>query len=55
MQAMPYKDETEFGGTRPHNESFLELSHSVRGLLTDEEVDTLFARDPSVSRPLDRS
>ena len=27
----------------------------VRGLLTDEEVDTLFARSPSVSRTVDFS
>lgn len=27
----------------------------IRGLLTDEEVDTLFARTPSASRPVDFS
>jgi antitoxin Phd len=26
---------------------------SIRGLLTDEEVETLFARDPDVGRPID--
>jgi hypothetical protein len=25
----------------------------VRGLLTDEEVDTLFSRNPSIARPVD--
>jgi|HubBroStandDraft_1064217.scaffolds.fasta_scaffold42399_2 antitoxin Phd len=26
---------------------------SVRGLLSDEEIDTLFARDPDVGHPID--
>lgn len=29
------------------------LFESVRGLLTDEEVDTLFSRNPSAGRPVD--
>ena len=33
--------------------NFADLSEPVRGLLSDEEVDTLFRRTPSVSRPLD--
>ena len=33
----------------------IDMSARVRGLLTDEEVDTLFARDPSPSRPVDFS
>ena len=36
-------------------ENFLTMLDSVRGLLTDEEVDTLFARDRSVDRPIDLS
>lgn len=31
--------------------NLVELSESVRGLLTDEEVDTLFKRNASFSRP----
>ena len=34
-------------------QNFVDLSKPVRGLLSDEEVDTLFRRTPSVSRPLD--
>jgi len=33
--------------------NLVELFSPVQGLLTDEEVDTLFTRNPSTSRPLD--
>jgi hypothetical protein len=33
--------------------NLVEPSESVRGLLTDEEIDTLFHRNPSTSRPID--
>ena len=33
--------------------SLMELFEPVRGLLTDEEVDTLFSRNPSAGRPVD--
>jgi hypothetical protein len=33
--------------------NLIELSEPVRGLLSDEEVDTLFRRSPSSSRPID--
>jgi hypothetical protein len=33
--------------------SLLEVCTEVRGLLTDEEVDTLFRRDRSTDRPID--
>jgi Arc/MetJ-type ribon-helix-helix transcriptional regulator len=33
--------------------NLVELSKPVRGLLSDEEVDTIFRRNPSTSRPLD--
>jgi len=33
--------------------SLVELSEPVRGLLTDEEVDRLFSRNQSASRPVD--
>ncbi len=33
--------------------SFVDLMEPVRGLLTDDEVDVLFRRNPSLSRPLD--
>lgn len=33
----------------------VELSDPVRGLLTDDEIDTLFSRDKSTARPLDLS
>jgi hypothetical protein len=33
--------------------SLFELFAPVRGLLTDEEIDTLFARNRSMSRPVD--
>ena len=35
--------------------NLFELFAPVRGLLTDEEIDTLFARNPSLSRPVDLS
>ena len=33
--------------------NLMELFEPIRGLLTDEEVDTLFSRNPSVGRPVD--
>jgi hypothetical protein len=31
----------------------IDASARIRGLLTDEEVDTLFSRNPSLARPVD--
>ena len=33
--------------------NLMELFEPIRGLLTDEEVDTLFSRNPSAGRPVD--
>lgn len=33
--------------------ALLEVCGKVRGLLTDDEVDSLFRRNPSTARPLD--
>jgi hypothetical protein len=35
--------------------NLVELFAPVRGLLTDEEIDLLFTRNPSTTRPLDLS
>jgi hypothetical protein len=35
--------------------NLFDLFAPVRGLLTDEEIDTLFARNRSMSRPVDLS
>lgn len=35
--------------------NLVELAAPLRGLLTDQEVDALFTRIPSVSRPVDLS
>jgi hypothetical protein len=34
-------------------QELIDASAKVRGLLTDEEVDTLFSRNPSFARPVD--
>ena len=34
-------------------QALIEACANVRGLLTDEEVDTLFSRAPAFSRPVD--
>jgi antitoxin Phd len=39
------------GDRKPFVEALFDPS--IRGLLTDEEVDTLFARDPDAGRPID--
>ena len=41
--------------TNAKADNLIELFEPVRGLLTDEEVDTLFCRDRSAARPLDLS
>jgi hypothetical protein len=33
--------------------NLIELFEPIRGLLTDDEVDTLFSRNPSTGRPVD--
>lgn len=38
---------------RRTGQDLVDASQSVRGLLTDAEVDALFSRSPSVSRPVD--
>jgi hypothetical protein len=38
---------------RRTGQSLIDASAKVRGLLTDEEVDTLFRRNPSSARPVD--
>jgi hypothetical protein len=37
------------------SKSLVDLFEPVRGLLTDDEVDTLFSRNPSLSRTVDLS
>jgi hypothetical protein len=39
----------------PEAKNLFELFAPIRGLLTDEEVDTLFVRNRSTSRPVDLS
>lgn len=39
----------------PEAKNLIELFEPVRGVLTDEEVDTLFRRDPSPGRTVDLS
>jgi hypothetical protein len=34
-------------------QELIDVCAKVRGLLTDEEVDTLFSRNPSFARPVD--
>jgi len=38
---------------RRTGQELIDVCGKVRGLLTDEEVDTLFARTPSFGRPVD--
>jgi len=38
---------------RSTGQALIDACAKVRGLLTDEEVDTLFRRTPSFSRPVD--
>lgn len=38
---------------RRTGQELIDASAKVRGLLTDEEVDTLFSRNPSFGRPVD--
>ena len=38
---------------RRTGQELVDASAKVRGLLTDEDVDTLFARNPSFARPVD--
>ncbi|HEX7362936.1 MAG TPA: hypothetical protein VF283_20790 [Bryobacteraceae bacterium] len=39
--------------SQPQAANLADLSESVRGLLSDEEVDRIFRRNPSIGRPVD--
>jgi hypothetical protein len=56
MQALKSSPETAEpeNGSGPKR-SLAELFQPIRGLLTDEEVDTIFRRDPSPGRSVDLS
>jgi hypothetical protein len=41
--------------TRRTGQDLIDACAKVRGLLTDEEIDRLFSRTPSTSRPVDFS
>jgi hypothetical protein len=41
--------------SRAPAKNLVELSEPIRGLLTDEEIDVIFSRNPSTSRPIDLS
>jgi Arc/MetJ-type ribon-helix-helix transcriptional regulator len=43
------------GASPGEPKNLFELFAPVRGLLTDDEIDTLFARNRSMSRPVDLS
>ena len=43
------------GASQGEPKNLFDLFAPVRGLLTDEEIDTLFARNRSMSRPVDLS
>ncbi len=53
--AHPPLDEYERPTRTAEAKNLVELFAPVRGLLTDEEVDTLFTRNRSPGRPLDLS
>lgn len=54
QQAIHQPTKPDDGSALPAEPSNLvELFRPLRGLLTDEEVDILFTRNPSTSRPLD--
>jgi len=44
---------TDEGSRAAQAVNLMELFEPVRGLLTDEEVDSLFSRNPSTGRPVD--
>jgi hypothetical protein len=47
----PTAPDAQVSGAR----NLVELFEPIRGLLTDEEVDAMFGRNPSHSRPVDLS
>jgi len=41
--------------TRRSGQTLIDACAEVRGLLTDEEIDRMFSRNPSTARPVDLS
>jgi hypothetical protein len=42
----------QYGGEGRSGRELIDASAKVRGLFTDEEIDTLFSRTPSFARPI---
>jgi hypothetical protein len=51
LDALDEKSPAPVSAAAPKN--LVELFAPLRGMFTDEEVDTLFSRNPSTARPLD--
>ena len=53
LDALDEKDFMPTASSRTPARNLVELFEPVRGLLTDEEIDAVFSRNPSTARPLD--
>lgn len=59
IQGLVLRDTTPTGvhsrpsGQQLSGQELIDIGASVRGLLSDDEVDTLFARNPLAGRPVD--
>ena len=53
LDALDERVLTLAASSRTSARNLVDLFEPVRGLLTDEEVDALFSRNPSTARPLD--
>lgn len=52
LDALDEKSPASTASSKAPAKNLVELTEPLRGLFTDEEVDTLFSRNPSTGRPL---
>lgn len=53
LDALDEKDFMPAASSAAAAKNLVELFAPIRGLLSDEEIDAMFSRNPSTSRPLD--
>jgi Arc/MetJ-type ribon-helix-helix transcriptional regulator len=53
LDALDEKDFMPAASSAASSKTLVDLFDPIRGLLTDEEIDAMFSRNPSTGRPLD--
>ena len=55
LDALPEPEEAATPPERQTGQALIDAFAEIRGLLSDEEIDRMFSRNPSTARPVDLS